>query len=287
MQGRGAHRETGIEAGEEGVELWTVQRRHTVANTKTRRRQGVTKTSLLKAGDAHLTRQGLWPNLLQESSYCGHSVEPRSGSGGDKPLPYETKTTQITVGEGFIPSRDDDESFRGSVENSIPVSPWFTFEDVLESLGPLETDCERERLARDERARIACLYLLGEFSDRLPDDGVDPVGHDLGGGDQGERPLVQAGMGNLELGAAPDEIPGREQVEIEDSRAPALLGVAIPAGRDLEIAAGVKQGRQITRPLNKDGGVAIVGLIRSERSGSPQTRDGNDISGRRELVDRG
>ena len=94
-------------------------------------------------------------------------------------------------------------------------------------------------------------------------------------------------MGNLELGAAPDEIPGREQVEIEDSRAPALLGVAIPAGRDLEIAAGVKQGRQITRPLNKDGGVAIVGLIRSEGSGPPQTRDGNDISGRREPVERG
>jgi len=105
-----------------------------------------------------------------------------------------------------------------------------------------------EGFARDERVGVCRSYFLGELGDASTGDRVDPVRHELGGRHQGERPLVQAGMGNFELRAAPHQISSHEEIEIEDSWTPPIFGVPPPTGCRLEFTTPVKQIEGVSRP---------------------------------------
>lgn len=174
------------------------------------------------------------------------------------------------------------------MESSCTLCPLcFKNEGDLGSLKLMGSEPDREWFARDKGAGIGGANLFSELADGPAKNGVDPVPDDFGGRDQGEGALVQPGMGDLEVGSAPNEITRHEQVEIEDPRAPALLGAAVSSGRGLELVAGSEQGHGIGAPVHEDSGIAVVWLFRSDRPGTPQPRDGNDVSERCEGGDRG
>ncbi len=116
---------------------------------------------------------------------------------------------------------------------------------------------------------------------------MNPIPNELGGRDQRECPLMEPGMGQLELKAAPHEILRHEEIEIEHPRTPPLFVNPIPSGRGLELSTPVKQTTGISRPPEKEGGVAVIGLGRSEGAGSPQLGHGNNLSGRGQRLDGG
>ena len=89
---------------------------------------------------------------------------------------------------------------------------------------PGKIRCKPVRLARDERIGIFPQNLCCKPADGPADEGMDPLGHEFGGRDQGEGPLVEPGVGQIEFRSAPDEIAGHEEIEIEDPGAPSLLG---------------------------------------------------------------
>src|SRR5438093_259207 len=121
----------------------------------------------------------------------------------------------------------------------------------------------RERSqSRREPAHAACGDTLRQRRDADAEDGMPRLRRDLRERDEREGPAGEAGVRNLERRHAHDALVVQEQVEVDETRPPALL--ARPVASELALDA-LQRGEQrlgLERRLERAGGVDERRLVR-------------------------
>jgi hypothetical protein len=75
----------------------------------------------------------------------------------------------------------------------------------------------------NDRIRLALARVNRELLDGSTEKWMNPIGYQFGSWFESEATLVEPGVGKLETGAAAHRQICKEQIEVEDSRPPALL----------------------------------------------------------------
>ena len=107
---------------------------------------------------------------------------------------------------------------------------------------------------------------------------MDPVRRDLSGRVEGEAPRVESWVRKLERRSPAHEAFCEQKVEIQRSRAPPLLLRTLPPGRPFELLTAREKMVWPSRPLDQNCCVEEVILRRSDRTGAPQPRCGDNPS---------
>jgi hypothetical protein len=130
----------------------------------------------------------------------------------------------------------------------------------------------------EDRVRFALPCLDGQLVDGSAEQGVNPVGDQLGRRFEGETPLVQPRVWQLENWTSTHSVTRDQEIEVEQPRSPPLLLGSIATFVGLEFTTPAQKVLGRLRPLEQDCSVEELGLRWADRVSAPQRRPGRDPS---------